>query len=74
MMEGRTAIAVAHRLSTVAGMDRLVVLDRGRVVEQGTHAELLASGGGYAKLWQRQSGGFVTPPDPARAVIPAAPS
>jgi len=59
MMEGRTAIAVAHRLSTVAGMDRLVVLDRGRVVEQGTHAELLASGGGYAKLWQRQSGGFL---------------
>ena len=59
MMEGRTAIAVAHRLSTVAGMDRLVVLDRGRVVEQGTRAELLASGGGYAKLWQRQSGGFL---------------
>ena len=59
MMEGRTAIAVAHRLSTVAGMDRLVVLDRGRVVEQGTHAELLAAGGGYAKLWQRQSGGFL---------------
>jgi ATP-binding cassette subfamily B protein len=59
MMEGRTAIAVAHRLSTVAGMDRLVVLDRGRVVEQGTHAELLARGGGYAKLWQRQSGGFL---------------
>jgi ATP-binding cassette subfamily B protein len=59
MMEGRTAIAVAHRLSTVAGMDRLVVLDRGRVVEQGTHAELLTRGGGYAKLWQRQSGGFL---------------
>ena len=59
MMEGRTAIAVAHRLSTVAGMDRLVVLDRGRVVEQGTHAELLAAGSGYAKLWQRQSGVFL---------------
>ena len=49
MMEGRTAIVVAHRLSTVAGMDRLVVLDRGRVVEQGTHVELLARGGGYAQ-------------------------
>jgi len=59
MMEGRTAIAVAHRLSTVAGMDRLVVLDRGRVVEQGTHAELLARSGGYAQLWLRQSGGFL---------------
>jgi ATP-binding cassette, subfamily B, bacterial len=59
MMEGRTAIVVAHRLSTVAGMDRLVVLDRGRVVEQGSHVELLARGGGYAQLWQRQSGGFL---------------
>src|SRR4051794_2514152 len=60
LMEGRTAIAVAHRLSTVAGMDRLVVLDHGRVAEQGTHAELLARGGGYADLWRRQSGGFLT--------------
>jgi ATP-binding cassette subfamily B protein len=58
-MEGRTTIAVAHRLSTVAGMDRLVVLERGRVAEQGTHAELLARGGGYAALWARQSGGFL---------------
>ncbi|WP_214404924.1 ABC transporter ATP-binding protein [Pseudonocardia lacus] len=60
LMEGRTAIAVAHRLSTVAGMDRLVVLDRGRVAEEGTHAELLAAGNGYADLWRRQSGGFLT--------------
>jgi ATP-binding cassette subfamily B protein len=60
LMEGRTAIAVAHRLSTVAGMDRLVVLDHGRVAEQGTHAELLARGGGYADLWRRQSGGFLS--------------
>jgi ATP-binding cassette, subfamily B, bacterial len=59
MMEGRTAIVVAHRLSTVAGMDRLVVLDRGRVSEEGSHVELLARGGGYAQLWQRQSGGFL---------------
>ena len=54
-------------------MDRLVVLDKGRIVEEGTHAALLAAGGAYARLWQRQSGGFVTPPDPARALIPAAP-
>lgn len=59
MMEGRTAIVVAHRLSTVSGMDRLIVLDRGRVVEEGPHVELLDRGGGYAKLWQRQSGGFL---------------
>jgi ATP-binding cassette, subfamily B, bacterial len=59
MMQGRTAIAVAHRLSTVAGMDRLVVLDRGRVVEEGSHTELLTRGGGYAQLWRRQSGGFL---------------
>ncbi|MFE2219754.1 ABC transporter ATP-binding protein [Streptomyces canus] len=60
LMEGRTALVVAHRLSTVAGMDRLVVLDRGRIVEQGSHQELLASDGAYAKLWQHQSGGFLT--------------
>ena len=60
LMEGRTALVVAHRLSTVAGMDRLVVLDRGRIIEQGTHHELLATKGAYAKLWQHQSGGFLT--------------
>ncbi|MFD3544259.1 ABC transporter ATP-binding protein [Streptomyces sp. NPDC058655] len=59
LMEGRTALVVAHRLSTVASMDRLVVLDRGRIVEQGSHQELLASDGVYAKLWQHQSGGFL---------------
>jgi len=58
LMEGRTVIAIAHRLSTIARMDRLVVLDRGRIVESGTHAQLLALGGVYARLWRRQSGGF----------------
>ncbi|MGW0710709.1 ABC transporter ATP-binding protein [Streptomyces sp. NPDC002643] len=59
LMDGRTALVVAHRLSTVAGMDRLVVLDRGSVAEQGTHEELLKANGAYAKLWQHQSGGFL---------------
>jgi ATP-binding cassette subfamily B protein len=59
LMENRTALVVAHRLSTVARMDQLVVLDRGRIVEKGTHAELLRLGGTYARLWQHQSGGFL---------------
>ena len=59
LMQGRTVIAIAHRLSTIAQMDRLVVLDEGRVAETGTHAALLASGGLYARMWSRQSGGFV---------------
>ncbi|MBU3029593.1 ABC transporter ATP-binding protein [Paracoccus marinaquae] len=60
LMEGKTVIAIAHRLSTIAAMDRLVVMDRGRIVEQGSHAELLARGGLYARLWARQSGGFLS--------------
>ncbi len=59
LMQGKTVIAIAHRLSTIARMDRLVVMDAGRIVEQGTHHELLALGGQYARLWQRQSGGFL---------------
>ncbi len=59
LMEGKTVIAIAHRLSTIARMDRLVVLDRGRIVEAGTHTELLALEGHYAKLWRHQSGGFL---------------
>lgn len=63
LMEGRTAVVVAHRLSTVARMDQLVVLDHGEIVEQGTHAELLAHEGTYAKLWRHQSGGFLDEAD-----------
>jgi ATP-binding cassette subfamily B multidrug efflux pump len=59
LMEGRTVIAIAHRLSTICRMDRLVVLDRGRIVEEGSHETLLAARGAYAALWRRQSGGFL---------------
>ncbi|MDB5801617.1 MAG: transporter family protein [Rhodocyclales bacterium] len=59
LMEGKTVVAIAHRLSTIAAMDRLVVLDKGRIVEEGSHRELLARGGIYARLWAHQSGGFL---------------
>ncbi|RWR04762.1 ABC transporter ATP-binding protein [Paenirhodobacter populi] len=59
VMEGKTVLAIAHRLSTIAEMDRIVVMDRGRIVEQGSHAELLAGRGLYARYWERQSGGFL---------------
>jgi ATP-binding cassette, subfamily B, bacterial len=59
LMEGRTVIAVAHRLSTIMHLDRIIVLENGAIVEQGTHAELLACSGTYARLWNRQAGGFM---------------
>ena len=60
LMEGKTVIAIAHRLSTLTEMDRLIVLDKGAIREQGTHAELVEGGGIYADLWTRQSGGFIS--------------
>ncbi len=71
LMEGRTVIAIAHRLSTLSRMDRIVVLDAGRIVEQGTHAALLVADGVYAGLWQRQSGGFRDAPIANPATAPA---
>jgi len=59
VMQGKTVIAIAHRLSTIAAMDRIVVLEDGKIAEQGTHAELLALNGLYARFWARQSGGFI---------------
>ncbi|WP_223421825.1 ABC transporter ATP-binding protein [Tateyamaria pelophila] len=60
VMEGKTVLAIAHRLSTLTEMDRIIVMDSGRIAEQGTHDALLAQGGLYAKYWRRQSGGFIS--------------
>ena len=59
LMKGRTSIVIAHRLSTIQKMDRIIVLDKGHIVEQGSHDQLIAKDGAYSKLWQRQSGGFL---------------
>ena len=58
-MRRKTVVAIAHRLSTIVMMDRLIVLDAGKVIEEGTHAELLTRRGLYARLWAHQSGGFL---------------
>ncbi len=59
LMEGRTAIVIAHRLSTIQKMDRIIVLQNGKIVEEGGHKDLLYKSGVYARMWQRQSGGFL---------------
>ncbi len=59
LMHGKTVLAVAHRLSTIASLDRLVVLEAGKIVESGTHEQLIAENGVYSRLWKRQSGGFL---------------
>ena len=69
LMEGKTVVAIAHRLSTIAAMDRLIVLDQGRIVEQGSHSELLAANGLYARLWAHQSGGFLGEEDTEDEVV-----
>lgn len=67
LMEGRTSIVIAHRLSTLAGMDRILVFDQGKIVETGSHDELLARNGHYAKMWTMQAGGFL----PEKASVPS---
>jgi ATP-binding cassette subfamily B protein len=59
LMDGKTAVVIAHRLSTIQKMDRILVLDDGTIVEDGSHKQLLAQDGIYAKLWAHQSGGFI---------------
>lgn len=63
VMEGKTVLAIAHRLSTLAEMDRIIVMDQGRIVEEGGHEALLAQDGRYAQFWSRQSGGFIRTED-----------
>ena len=59
LMEGKTVIAIAHRLSTISALDHLVVIDQGKITEQGSHDELANNNGLYSELWKRQSGGFI---------------
>ncbi len=71
-MKGKTVIVVAHRLSTIAHLDRILVFDRGRIIEDGSHAGLLAQGGAYQQLWSRQAGGFLLDGSPDRESSPEA--
>ena len=59
LIKGRTAIVIAHRLSTVMNLDRIIVLKDGKIIESGSHNELLEKGGAYAELWSHQSGAFL---------------
>ena len=58
-MQGKTVLAVAHRLSTISSMDRIIVLEAGKIAEQGSHSELQIQNGIYSNFWKRQSGGFI---------------
>jgi ATP-binding cassette subfamily B protein len=68
LMQNRTTIVIAHRLSTLAKMDRILVFDQGRVVEEGSHQELLTKGGHYARMWRMQAGGFL--PESPQGLLP----
>ena len=59
VMQGKTVLAIAHRLSTLSKMDRIIVMDQGRIVETGSHMDLLEKDGLYCRYWKRQSGGFI---------------
>ncbi|MBY5977598.1 ABC transporter ATP-binding protein/permease [Phaeobacter italicus] len=72
VMEGKTVLAIAHRLSTLSEMDRIIVMEHGRIVEMGSHEALLAQGGLYAQFWSRQSGGFIRTDGESRAAQDAA--
>jgi len=72
LMRGKTVIAIAHRLSTIARMDRLVVLDEGRIIEDGPHVKLVGAGGLYARLWSRQTDGFLPEDEAEPAAVAAA--
>lgn len=72
VMEGKTVLAIAHRLSTLSEMDRIIVMEQGRIIEMGSHEVLLAQGGLYAQFWSRQSGGFIRTDGESRAAQDAA--
>ena len=59
LMQNRTTIVIAHRLSTLSRMDRILVFDKGKIVEEGTHATLMSKNGLYARMWNMQVGGFL---------------
>jgi ATP-binding cassette subfamily B protein len=68
-MEGRTTIVIAHRLSTLSHMDRIIVMDRGRIIEDGSFAELMSAQGTFAQLWAMQAGGFLPEAMPGRTPV-----